>query len=115
MFTINKLIKKLRKFPDNAKIVIVDEEGTTYKAGEFGSYRGYYDDMYVEREEYDDQKTETVKEFRERLQLAIGQTFEGYKGGDYMMNKDTPVWFLHTVHLTTILTKFSVSNYQTMV
>ena len=30
--------------------------------------------------------------FKNMLKLAIGEVFEGYKGGDYTMSKNTPVW-----------------------
>jgi hypothetical protein len=34
----------------------------------------------------------TVKELLEELKSAIGKTFVGYKGGDYVMGRQTPVW-----------------------
>ncbi|MBO9428230.1 hypothetical protein [Sulfitobacter sp. R18_1] len=37
-------------------------------------------------------KGKPLSEFIEMLQDAIGTEFVGYKGGDYMMNENTPVW-----------------------
>lgn len=34
----------------------------------------------------------TVEEWIEVLKQAIGKTFTGYKGGDFLMGKNTPVW-----------------------
>ena len=34
----------------------------------------------------------TVQEWIEVLKEAIGKTFVGYKGGDFLMGKNTPVW-----------------------
>lgn len=34
----------------------------------------------------------TVGEWIEVLKQAIGKTFTGYKGGDFLMGKNTPVW-----------------------
>lgn len=33
-----------------------------------------------------------VSEFLKMLKAAVGKTFTGYKGGDYIMTKNTPVW-----------------------
>ncbi len=51
------------------------------------SYRGYYDQLAIEPG-----GEITVGEMRARLRLAVGATMTGYKGGDYLMRLDTPVW-----------------------
>jgi hypothetical protein len=33
-----------------------------------------------------------VSEFISMLNDAVGKTFEGYKGGEYLMSRDTPIW-----------------------
>jgi hypothetical protein len=63
---------------------------------------GSYQTNEVEREFDDDTKyykhkeigkeNPTVEEWIEILKEAIGKTFTGYKGGDYTMSKNTPVW-----------------------
>ena len=52
------------------------------------SYRGYYDDLSF------DSTDEKVSASRvlEGARNCIGRTFEGYKGGDYTMSEDTPLW-----------------------
>jgi hypothetical protein len=54
-----------------------------------GSYRGYYDQLAVE---WTDESVMTVADFLTLLRNAVGATFEGYKGGEYRMTRDTPVW-----------------------
>lgn len=51
------------------------------------SYRGYYADLAFE-----DGKPTTLGAFRKAARKALGATFEGYKGGDFTMNGDTPLW-----------------------
>lgn len=51
------------------------------------SYRGYYSDLAFETG-----PTIKVKDFLEMCQKALGKTFVGYKGGDFVMGEDTPLW-----------------------
>jgi len=51
------------------------------------SYRGYYSDLAFESGE-----GVTVEQFRKECQSALDTTFEGYKGGDFLMGADTPLW-----------------------
>lgn len=51
------------------------------------SYRGYYSDLALE--------AEFVRPVRESLldvTQALNATFTGYKGGDFYMDADTPLW-----------------------
>ena len=63
----------------------------------FGSYNGdevthefesgnFYNSVSIGKE------NPTVAEWIEVLKEAVGKTFTGYKGGDYLMSKNTPVW-----------------------
>ena len=52
------------------------------------SYRGYYDDLALEPGA---QSTPVIK-LRQRLHQALGETFHGYKGGEYVMDAGTPLW-----------------------
>ncbi len=51
------------------------------------SYRGYYDELAFEPEE-----NVTVGQMLEDAQSALGNTYTGYKGGDFTMNGTTDVW-----------------------
>lgn len=56
--------------------------------GRVRSYRGYYSDLAFEQE----LKPVTVGEVLADLKAALGKTFEGYKGGDFLMGENTPLW-----------------------
>jgi len=59
--------------------------------GGFMSYWGYYNHLAVDFKEPDRPK-DTVGNFLRRCKNALGETFEGYKGGDFVMDETTPVW-----------------------
>ena len=52
------------------------------------SFRGYYCDIAFER---GDHKLK-VSEVLQTVRRCKGKTFVGYKGGNFKMVKDTPVW-----------------------
>lgn len=53
------------------------------------SYRGYYSDLAIG---FGEHSGLNAGQLLRELQDANGKTFEGYKGGDYVMDTDTPVW-----------------------
>ena len=88
-----------------------------YPALKVSSYRGYYSDLAIELDSYMDNPgydpsltyswdeprsykairmpqnhVTTVGPLLKNLSDAVGQTFEGYKGGDYRMSRLTPMW-----------------------
>lgn len=52
------------------------------------SYRGYYSDLAFEPGEGMREAGALLEECR----AAMGKVFTGYKGGDFVMGKRTPVW-----------------------
>jgi hypothetical protein len=52
------------------------------------SYRGYYSDLALGFGEDGKNAGDLLSE----LTSADGAVFKGYKGGEYRMNRDTPVW-----------------------
>lgn len=60
----------------------------------FSSWRGIYAELALEfaMNRDDKQKPMTVSEFLDLCKRTIGETFEGWKGGDYKMGKTTPIW-----------------------
>lgn len=52
------------------------------------SYRGYYRDLAFERHG----GLRLASELLDDCRKAMGEVFEGYKGGDFLMGKITPVW-----------------------
>lgn len=77
--TLGRLIKKLSTYSPDHKIANICEPH---------SYRGYYIDLAFEM----DDSTSTVGEVLKMLQGCFLETFEGYKGGEFTMDKDTPIW-----------------------
>ena len=57
-------------------------------ADELDSYRGYYSDLAI----YPSDGECTVGELLSRCREAMGGCFDGYKGGDYYMTANTPIW-----------------------
>lgn len=53
------------------------------------SYRGYYCDLALES---DEGVTVPVSELLATLKGCLGKVFGGYKGGDFPMHENTPVW-----------------------
>lgn len=53
------------------------------------SYRGYYEQLALG---YSDDGDPTVAQVLESLRNADGNTFTGYKGGEYTMHPGTHVW-----------------------
>ena len=82
--TLGGIIRALSEAPSNALVVCSDGK----RPGKPKSYRGYYSDLAFEPQE----DFATAKELLQWCQNALGETFEGYKGGDYLMGDDTPLW-----------------------
>lgn len=58
----------------------------------FLSYRGYYDQIALGHGPFNYPEPVTRDLLIARTLAAIGMTFSGYKGGEYIMTADTPVW-----------------------
>lgn len=58
------------------------------------SWRGSYCELAIEygKGENKGERVQTVSEILGLLKETVGAIFIGYKGGDYMMGKTTPVW-----------------------
>lgn len=78
--TLGGLLTILRELAQNREIVGI---------GGPISYRGYYCDLAFEPSD----RVRTVYDLRKQCEEeCMGQIFEGYKGGDFMMGANTPVW-----------------------
>jgi hypothetical protein len=54
------------------------------------SWRGAYDELALEY--CSSGNAITISEFIQLLKGAVGKTFLGWKGGEYVMTEDTPIW-----------------------
>lgn len=76
--TLGDLIERLQQLPEDAKICFTEPH----------SYRGYYSDLAFE-------PTQEAISPQEALNLCYsvrGAVLEGYKGGDFPMHDNVPVW-----------------------
>jgi hypothetical protein len=88
--------------------IILDEGGSP---GDFESYRGYYDHLAIEP----GGGPVPVGDFLHRCREAKGATFTGYKGGEYVMGDDTPVWVSEYGHASEVgLTGVSVGDLEVL-
>jgi len=82
--TLQKLINKLSESAAS-KEVVFDVGGYPHNPD---SYRGYYSDLAFSNND----TAITAGEFLDVATACLGKTFYGYKGGDFVMRGDTPLW-----------------------
>lgn len=85
--TLGNFIQELESLDRKERCVYFDFGGLSPDS--FSSYRGYYDNLALD---WSAVNTVTVSQLIERCKDCVGKSFEGYKGGYYTMNLDTPVW-----------------------
>lgn len=87
--TIGELIDLLSSRPQDHSIAFdfcgLEPDG-------FTSYRGYYYELAICYKKGSFPTTNTVGSFLGELRATVGKTFEGYKGGDFVMTRETPLW-----------------------
>jgi len=76
---LQELIARLEKLPK--------DQAVRYGFARPHSYRGYYNQLAFEPEE-----NTTVGAMLDAANSANGETYEGWKGGEYYMHGDTAVW-----------------------
>lgn len=86
--TIGQLIEQLKLVRDKSAYVRFNFGYMRPKQIE--SWRGSYSELAIGYSE--DGGEESVKDFIERLKKCIGKTYCGYKGGDFYMTENTPIW-----------------------
>lgn len=79
-WTLGQMIEALEALPEDMPVEAI---------GELESYRGYYSDL-----SFDTGSTShpTVVDVLEDCREAMGSSFTGYKGGDFWMTGNTPLW-----------------------
>lgn len=99
--SIGEIIERLEacgtKWMDNQDKTVRYDFGTAVPTS-LGSWRGVYSELALgyDLTGYDNNDSNyedyTVESLLEELKSGIGNTYHGWKGGDYTMNEDTPVW-----------------------
>ncbi len=85
--SLRETISLLSITPDDAPAQI-EWGGELWGFEGVGSYRGYYSDLALEPAKGES----NVRAIRQALENAIGETYGGYKGGEYTMGPTTPLW-----------------------
>lgn len=93
--TLGQLLRVLRRYesvknalvlvqmPDGRRLSISGDEDSLH------SYRGYYSDLALTPTHGE---PITLRDLLVLCEAALGGTFEGYKGGGFTMEEDTPLW-----------------------
>jgi hypothetical protein len=105
--TLGKLIEKIEHFAKRDKdrpkeeMALVKYDFEYLFPTDIDSWRGSYAELALNFKTYGDgggSKPLTTVEFYKLLYEANGETFTGYKGGDYKMGNDTPIWVANYGH-----------------
>lgn len=84
MLNIGDLIDACVANPSGLVVV-----GGGWGLGKEHSYRGYYNELAFKPVS----EPTASSEVHTMCQRALVDTYEGYKGGDYRYDRDTPIWF----------------------
>lgn len=84
--TLGELLDWLASLPPDNEIVF---DFCQFSPGEMNSSRGDYSKLAIS---WLNGKTVTAQELLNRYRPMVGATFQGYKGGNYTMDRDTQVW-----------------------
>lgn len=77
--TLGALIERLEALPQDLLVEGICDPH---------SYRGYYQDLAFETSASKIPVSQALQVCRD----CMGEVFQGYKGGDYQMGRQTPVW-----------------------
>lgn len=102
--SLGMIIEKLKEIKKNEKEIIKKYKHEATVVFDFAdtfptyidSWRGAYNELALNFVSHSNcshnEKEMTLTQFIDMLKKCIGKTFTGYKGGDYEMDEDTPVW-----------------------
>jgi hypothetical protein len=91
IMTLGEFIKQLEKC--NQEAIVTLEPFELYPT-DFDSYRGYYCDLALGYTTTRDEIENCLKvsDLLKKAKNCLGKEFIGYKGGEFIMSKDTPLW-----------------------
>lgn len=87
--TLGQLIRKLRTAGDNKEVVF--DFGGFYPVG-FISWRGIYRELALTYADHNNNGPMRIGDFLSLCEETVGQEFYGYKGGEFVMDHNTPIW-----------------------
>lgn len=102
-WVLGKLIQAIQEIVDASDCE--DEADVYYDFGylyptTIDSWRGSYAELALDYEGYSYSQSKPMKAsaFLQMLKEAVGKTFQGYKGGDFTMTINTPIWVANYSH-----------------
>lgn len=106
--TLGDLIDKLKTLPPEANI---EFDFGSANITTLDSYRGYYDQLALGYDGEYGSEMMTVGKLLKDCEEAIGKTYQGWKGGDYTMSRDTNIFVANSgctsdTHLLDIVKKY---------
>lgn len=99
--TLGKLIKYLEPYKESDIPLVLSDDHTktiTYPH----SYRGYYSDLAYEVVKRDSLNTGLVTDLYDRISGSLNSKYTGWKGGEFKMNEDTPLWLVTAQGMSTV-------------
>ena len=90
--TLGTFIAELEKLPRDNRVHF---DILALTPTDLDSYRGYYDHLALG---YKDDGGTTIGDVLDDAKAAMGRTFTGYKGGDYVLAEHTPLWVANYGH-----------------
>lgn len=84
--TLGEFIRRLEQVPADSSIKF---DFVYFKPKGIHSYRGDYSQLALG---YTNEGDPKVSEILELCRDAVGRKFYGYKGGEYYMDEETPMW-----------------------
>jgi len=85
--TLGELILKLKVFDSQSKVFFDFDDSHPTR---LDSWRGSYCELAIN---YDSENNlMTVERLLVELESAVGNTYQGYKGGEFKMGRRTPIW-----------------------
>lgn len=98
--TLGEMILKLEPIVEKYKDLPDDKQPTVNYDFEYlfptsiDSWRGSYAELALDFTGYDNSNKRPMKvpDFLKMLKDTVGKEFTGYKGGEFVMSKHTPVW-----------------------
>lgn len=107
--TLGKLIEKLKPIVAKQKEIIKKYQSEALIQYDFeycypthfDSWRGSYNELSLNiclggYKKEEQEKELTVSGFLKMCEETIGKTFQGWKGGDFKMDEDTPIWIANS-------------------
>lgn len=100
--TLGELIDALKEIPtkwgsDKQDVTVEFDFEYAVPTG-LDSWRGSYSELainfdFLGYEKFDEKTTDMkLKDFIKMLEGAVGKTYTGWKGGDFTMSRETPIW-----------------------